>query len=852
MRRYAHIFLSHLWLFALPLLVTPLLAILLIRPKPEYTATANLWVEQPAFTEVHKNFEGYSAASPAEAQANLLQEYLFSGEVSGGLYEAASKNGFLPTEASWATLINHVYGGYFQINSSGSHLITLKYADADPKLTLLILNTVLAKFSDKTKQQFTSQGEGAIKTVEDQLNQAKQDLDKAYQALRAYVLANGGTAPLLPDQNWDADISLRDKPEYISLWQIDNQYRTRYNAIKTQLDQIRVSYGAYLTGQDNILKVVDQPAITASSIPTTATRILSGLLVGVLGGSALAVLLLFGLTWTSRALQEPGQIRQVLKVERVVVLPAVQSGWGWRPRPLWGKSGRAKSARSGAYSRGRSVWGYVLLGLLFLVLSGVTGIMVAINPQLTLSLIIMTLGVTIICRWPVVGYFLCLAIVLPCELFPIELDKISSYGALALTNLNAFTPIPLSATPLEVTIVLTALAAFIHAGLQRRAFFDRSIMSIAMWLVLVFIAYGYLWGVFVKGGDAKTAQWEMRGLFYIPVIYFMTVYFLRDFRLWKPLSWLFPAGLTILGIVSTIRYLVLPLDDGFYADSLNGLNHDTAILQVLLFMWCLSKIFLGGTMAEKVTGLLLAVPTLGWIFISNRRAAFAVLAACMVVLLLVMLVRNRKAFLIFAAVLVLVVPVYVVAFSNASGPLGVAARAFSSITSDQGIRDYNSDLYRQIERTNVILTINQQPLTGIGFGQTFQVFLPMITLDGFVFQFYTPHVQVLWVWLKLGMLGWMLYWLIMCSAMFRLGQVVKYGQAGLRLNVCVLAGFIITGLMVFSYIDISLTNPRLLTLVGLGVGILELGYRTVRRPEAEMTAISDQPSAPELLAGSSR
>ena len=37
-------------------------------------------------------------------------------------------------------------------------------------------------------------------------------------------------------------------------------------------------------------------------------------------------------------------------------------------------------------------------------------------------------------------------------------------------------------------------------------------MSIAMWPTPGFIAYGYLWGVFVKGGDFQTAQWEMRGL----------------------------------------------------------------------------------------------------------------------------------------------------------------------------------------------------------------------------------------------------------------------------------------------------------------------------------------------------
>jgi hypothetical protein len=34
--------------------------------------------------------------------------------------------------------------------------------------------------------------------------------------------------------------------------------------------------------------------------------------------------------------------------------------------------------------------------------------------------------------------------------------------------------------------------------------------------------------------------------------------------------------------------------------------------------------------------------------------------------------------------------------------------------------------------------------------------------------------------------------------------------------------------MIFSFIDISLTNTRLLTLLGMSIGIIELGYRSLK------------------------
>jgi hypothetical protein len=269
---------------------------------------------------------------------------------------------------------------------------------------------------------------------------------------------------------------------------------------------------------------------------------------------------------------------------------------------------------------------------------------------------------------------------------------------------------------------------------------------------------------------------------------------------------------------------------GLYQESLNGYNHDNAILLVILVMWCLTRLVSGANLAQRLTGLaLIGFPIFG-IMISGRRAAFASLAVCLIFFMVILFIRQRKAFLIIATLMLLIVPPYMVAFRNASGPLGLAARAFNSDSAPVGTRDYSSDLYRLIEKTNVRLTIRESPLTGKGFGQEFTRYIQLVNLDAFTYQYFTPHVQILWIWLKLGLFGWVTFWLLICSGLFRLGQIVKYERDIQRLNLAVTAGSIITAIMVFAYLDLSLIDTRLMTLLGISIGLLDIGYRFLRQP----------------------
>src|SRR5690349_17437423 len=92
MQRYGNTFLRNLWLFAIPLLVTPIVVALIFRPLPSYTASAALWVEQALYVEPEKNSEGND--TPAENQAAYFQDLINTHTFVVKLVEAALNNGF--------------------------------------------------------------------------------------------------------------------------------------------------------------------------------------------------------------------------------------------------------------------------------------------------------------------------------------------------------------------------------------------------------------------------------------------------------------------------------------------------------------------------------------------------------------------------------------------------------------------------------------------------------------------------------------------------------------------------------------------------------------------------------------
>ena len=117
--------------------------------------------------------------------------------------------------------------------------------------------------------------------------------------------------------------------------------------------------------------------------------------------------------------------------------------------------------------------------------------------------------------------------------------------------------------------------------------------------------------------------------------------------------------------------------------------------------------------------------------------------------------------------------------------------------------DQSSDLYRQIEAFNLWFTIRTAPLTGVGFGNPFYQPYPLPPLSNFEFRFYIPHNSFLWVWLKLGIVGFV-------AMLFLTARTIQHGarhvvRIGRGNDAALMMGAVayVVMYLVYSYVDIA-------------------------------------------------
>ena len=70
-------------------------------------------------------------------------------------------------------------------------------------------------------------------------------------------------------------------------------------------------------------------------------------------------------------------------------------------------------------------------------------------------------------------------------------------------------------------------------------------------------------------------------------------------------------------------------------------------------------------------------------------------------------------------------------------------------------------------------TIQANPLLGVGFGREFLFVVPLPDLSWWPFWHYEPHHNILWVWLKTGMVGFIAFWVLMGGAVARAAHLVR-------------------------------------------------------------------------------
>jgi len=139
-----------------------------------------------------------------------------------------------------------------------------------------------------------------------------------------------------------------------------------------------------------------------------------------------------------------------------------------------------------------------------------------------------------------------------------------------------------------------------------------------------------------------------------------------------------------------------------------------------------------------------------------------------------------------------------------------------------------------LETINIDVTIHSDPLMGVGFGRQFIMATALPDLSSWwPFFYYETHNNILWIWLKTGAIGYILFWVMIGGALSRAAFAAKrLLDPTLRCAAlfCLVA---IVGTVVFAYVDLGLVSGRVTVLLGTALGILgviERIDRTSPRP----------------------
>jgi len=281
------------------------------------------------------------------------------------------------------------------------------------------------------------------------------------------------------------------------------------------------------------------------------------------------------------------------------------------------------------------------------------------------------------------------------------------------------------------------------------------------------VALGVLHGV-ASGGDFKIIVLEVRPFWYLFVAYILAFNTVSEVKQVRNILWITVIGTALKGVQGV--YIVFHYLGGHIEGHNEIMAHEQSFFFILVLL-LLALMFLHRVQRGLLITILCSLPCLLIALLANNRRAdyVALLVGIAVAWILVILLKPESRRVLVPALIICVILCsgYVIAFRNASGTLGLPANAVISVfrPSTTDARDVSSNLYRTIEDYDLKYTEAQSPLLGYGFGRPFlqpEVLPNVIQLDPYYL--FIPHNNVLWIWMRLGPLGFGALWYIIGTA----------------------------------------------------------------------------------------
>jgi O-antigen ligase len=405
-------------------------------------------------------------------------------------------------------------------------------------------------------------------------------------------------------------------------------------------------------------------------------------------------------------------------------------------------------------------------------------------------------------------------------------DPFVMIGTYLHRGIGTWIGVPMFVSPLEILLMLGVVVSLASSGPAVAARRTRA-LGWPMTLFGLALVVGFARGA-VAGGDMYVGLWEIRYLLYIPACFVIARAAIRRV---EDVTSLLGAGLiaaALFAVEGAYRKFALVNTGTLGLVEDFAYEHEDVIFLATFLIAIAASLLFPASARVRTTGLLLAPILLFTLLASNRRAGIIVLLIGLLIVALAAFAVRRKAFFVSAVPGAIAAVLYVALFWNASGLLGQPARAVRSLY-EPDARDASSNLYRLLEGYDIYATIKDDPILGVGFGREFLMPATLPDLSWWPFWRFEPHNNVLWMWLKLGVVGYLVFWFLMGTAISRAAAGVRRLQdPQLRLAAlfCLVS---VVAVLVFAYVDLGLVSGRVTAFLGTVLGIISV-LKAIDRP----------------------
>jgi O-antigen ligase len=377
-------------------------------------------------------------------------------------------------------------------------------------------------------------------------------------------------------------------------------------------------------------------------------------------------------------------------------------------------------------------------------------------------------------------------------------------------------------SPIDIAVVLLLVVWLTRAATERRLAVPRTQVSATLGIMVLLAIVALVRGLMESGGSADTtaALWEIRPWIYLGATYIFASQVIRSRRAVQAVLWTFVVGSGLKALQGVYIFFEtrneIPRPEAILA-------HEESIFFSLFLILTLCLWLYGERGRLRATATALA-PFVVIADIGNtRRDAFLIIAAELAVMILltyIALPERRRLIRRVCVTGLVLFAVYLPVEWNGSGTLAeVAVAVRSGIAPDA--RDSESNAYRVAEDANLGVMIKQDPIVGFGFGVPIDYSsYPIVDISNIDSNIaYVPHNGVLYVWMRMGVLGELALWMFVGAAILAGTRSARSPNRQVSmigtLVTCTTVGWVIMG-----YTDMGFWWFRIAVAFGCLLGVL--------------------------------